>query len=288
MYLNNIEVTNLVIPNGTTEIIRSTFYSCSSITTVTIPASVEFIGTASFARCPNLTDVYYEGTVQEWQSISKGPNWMYEPRGTLHFTDGGDFVYELNEDGISYTVSYLGEVVNGDLVIPSTYNDLPVTNINDYAFYNQTAITNVTIQTGIIQIGEGSFSGCTNLETISIPNSVLTIGAYAFTACKSLVSIAIPDSVTTMGDYAFNNCLSLSSITLSNNLTNISEQAFCGCAFDSIFIPVSVIFIGRYAFYDCSNLTLIGYGGTEEQWHAINKGEKWALNGRDISIVVNP
>ena len=43
----------------------------------------------------------------------------------------------------------------------------------------------------------------------------------------------------------------------------------------SVFIPNSVTSIDAYAFAKCRSLTHIYYGGSEEEWNAIDKSEAW-------------
>ena len=56
-YINGVEITNLVIPNGVTSIGEHAFLRCLGITSVTIPNSVTSIGNSAFYDCYNLTSV---------------------------------------------------------------------------------------------------------------------------------------------------------------------------------------------------------------------------------------
>jgi hypothetical protein len=72
------------------------------------------------------------------------------------------------------------------VVIPSTITGLPVTSLGDYAFWNCTSLTGVTLPNGITNVGEEAFEGCTGLTSVTIPNSVTSIGEYAFAGCSGL------------------------------------------------------------------------------------------------------
>jgi hypothetical protein len=107
----------------------------------------------------------------------------------LGYTDG--LVFTLNNAGTAYSVNgYNGS--STDVVIPATYEGLPVTNIGDAAFSYGT------------------------LMSVTIPDSVTSIGVSAFYGCSSLTSVTIPDSVTNISHYAFHYCSSLTSVTFEN------------------------------------------------------------------------
>jgi hypothetical protein len=57
LYLNGVEIKDLVIPNTITEIRHHAFYECRSLTSVTIPNSVTSIDECAFGGCSGLTSV---------------------------------------------------------------------------------------------------------------------------------------------------------------------------------------------------------------------------------------
>ena len=63
--------------------------------------------------------------------------------------------YELNDDGKGYTVSGKGTCKDTNLIIPSTYNNLPVTSIGDRAFYDCSRLERITIGRGSKLTSEG-------------------------------------------------------------------------------------------------------------------------------------
>ena len=63
-------LTEIVIPSGVTTIGGSAFNSCRSLHTITIPKSVTVIEDYTFEYCNSLVNVYYTGSLQDWNNIS--------------------------------------------------------------------------------------------------------------------------------------------------------------------------------------------------------------------------
>ena len=133
--------------------------------------------------------------------------------------------------------------------------------MNDYSWWNLppwgTEVKTVMIENGVTNIGEYAFFDCSALTNITIPGSVKYIGFYAVYGCRSLLSITIPEGVTALGPSALSNC-GLISVTLPESLTSIGAGAFGSC-FDlkNVSIPNAVTSIGSSAFSYCIALTSI-------------------------------
>ena len=242
--------TVVVIPskiNGTpVTTIGNAAFRDSSVTSVTIPASVTEIGANAFAGCTNLTSVNYEG---DWSNltIQSGNPAVEDAAKDAANEQLFDFEFILNNTAV-VVISYKGTAA--DVTIPSRYKGKPVTVIDPVAFYNNSAVTSVTIPDSVTAIPDYAFGFCSQLTNISIPNSVTFIGFSAFNSCTSLKSITLPSSLSTIQSYAFYNCGNLKTIR----------------------IPVSVTSIGNCAFDVCPSLMTVTYPGSKTQWDAITKG----------------
>lgn len=194
-----------------------------------------------------------------------------------------DLTFELNKDGKSYSVTDCDRTAEGEIVIPDTYNGLPITIIGYDAFLNCEKITSVKIPYGVTYISYGAFYNCLNLISVIFPNSITGIGDSAFYNCDSLVSIDIPDSVETIGYGAFMSCENLASVTLGNGIISIGYYAFENTAYyndennwkngvlyvGNYLLTADISICGRYniidgtkcigdkAFYNCTELTTI-------------------------------
>ena len=57
------------------------------------------------------------------------------------------------------------------------------------------------------KIGNYAFFNCSGLTSITLPSGVTKIGNYAFCNCSGLTSITLPSGVTEIGDCAFVRCI---------------------------------------------------------------------------------
>ncbi len=88
-FQNCESLTGITIPDGVTEIGNFAFSGCVGLTSINIPNSVIIISEATIHRCEKLTDIHYNGTMEQWNIITKAPNWDWDtPTYTVHCTDG--------------------------------------------------------------------------------------------------------------------------------------------------------------------------------------------------------
>ncbi len=166
--------------------------------------------------------------------------------------------YQLNTDNSSYSVLSIGELNETTVVIPATFNNLPVTGIGNGAFANCTALASIVLPDSIEQIGHNAFMDCTSLASVNFGDGVTSIGYSAFENCIALTTITLPNSVTFIRENAFKGCTSLKSITLPSSLHYIPSYAFAGCtSLSEIKLPTYLREIGEYAFKGCTSLVSI-------------------------------
>ena len=134
--------------------------------------------------------------------------------------------YKLNSDNLSYYVVGIGTMTDMSIVIPSTFNDLPVTSIGSSAFYGCSSLTSITIPNSVTSIGSSAFYGCSSLTSITIGNGVTGIEYRAFAGCSSLTSITIGNSVTSIGRDAFEYCSSLINVDYEGSIEDWCNITF--------------------------------------------------------------
>lgn len=178
----------------------------------------------------------------------------------------------------------------GEIVIPETIENLPVTKIGE-AFYGCDKLTSVVIPDTVTSIAFRAFYGCTALEKITLPFIGATFGGtqnphfgYIFGAenhnkNEDYVPQSIKDIVITrtetIGFCAFYECKSIESITLPVTLKTVGQAAFEYCS------ELNAVYI--------SDLTAwCGVDFGLENSNPLYKAENLYLNGELITDLVIP
>lgn len=252
------------------EIEAQAFYN-TSITKLTIPATIEKIGNAAFAHCEQLKEVVFE------EGIS------------IDAIAWGSFAYCKGLKNIS---------------IPDS-----VTTVDGLSFYNCPKLTTVELPDGLERINYRAFYNCTALTDVTFPDNLITIGKEAFFSCTSLERVVLPDGmhdvavegsedvIPAIGTIAFSMCSRLKLAVLGEGITTIESGVFGGCtSLETIYLPATltkikgnVADVYPHAFYATPSLVNVYFAGTEEEWQTVLSGIDDTVYGgvSDNSSVLN-
>lgn len=166
--------------------------------------------------------------------------------------------------------------IGENIVIPSSYQGVPVTAIADNGFNVYSSISSkiksIIIPDTIKKIGSSAFSGFGNLTAVHITDlekwCEISFGEgtsnplyYAhdlYVNGKKPGGDVVLTAGATIPDYTFYNCTDLTSVTIPDGITSIGDYAFSGCTgLTSVEIPDSVTSIGEHAFDGCTGLTTV-------------------------------
>ncbi len=187
LFINNVEVTDCVIPDGVTQIKNFVFYGWYGMNSVTIPNSVTSIGGSAFSGCTGLTRTNYTGTVAQWCNIDFGDN----PIGYSHNL-------------------YINDSEVSNLVIPEG-----VTRVKGNAFSGCTGLSTLTFPSSVTNIDGNAFSGCEGLNSITFQgHQPPTFGESVFANVPTNCIVNVPCG--TQGLY----------IARLTNFYNFIEQTF--------------------------------------------------------------
>lgn len=249
-------LSNINISASVTDIEKYAFTGCSSLKSIVIPDSVTYIGGNAFNHCSNLTSVTFGSGVSSIGSYifneCNSLNSINVSENNADYSSKEGILF--NKDKTELLIYPLGR--EGAYVIPAG-----VTSIADYAFYVCDKLTKVTFPKSLTQIGDYAFSNCYGLTEIDISN-VTEIGRFAFAICSNVSSSKFGKNLKSIDQYAFFECTGMKDITFGNAVTNIGYRAFSRCDI----------------------LSDVYYGGTEENWSAINIASE---NGKLINATIH-
>ena len=126
--------------------------------------------------------------------------------------------------------------------------------IDEFAFWENTALKTVSIPDSVTEIRKAAFGNCRNLLRLTIPAGVTGIAESLCVGCYMLDHITFPSGLKTIGSLAFGSC-GLTEVILPEGLEEIKDNAFLHCEhLEGISIPDSLRIIGEDAFRGCKKL----------------------------------
>ena len=104
----------LRIPNGVTSVGTSAFESCSNLIDVVISNTVVSINQFAFSSCNKLKNVFYQGSKEEWNTISIGEynTLLTDATKTYDFKPFLVEVFDMNSNKIGEEIYFPNETIN--------------------------------------------------------------------------------------------------------------------------------------------------------------------------------
>lgn len=232
---NCATLSDVILPEGLTEIYGGVFNSCKSLKSINLPKNLTILGESAFSDCISLESVDVP------ESVTK--------------------IDDLVFNGCTNMVKV--ELHEG------------LKKIGKSAFKNCKSLTNISLPSTVSSISNAPFRGCESLKSIRVesknknyksePNKREGSDHVLFNKNKSIiiaypassreVQYDIPDSVTVISDWAFCECKKLNRVTIPDSVHEIGEGAFCNCVLlDEVEIPDSVVKIDDCIFRGCTSL----------------------------------
>lgn len=230
---------NVIIPeqvngNIVKEISDNIFKGNLSVTSVTLPASIESIDKRAFAECWNLENMdmsetkitaIKEGTFYGCSALKD----ISLPQDLQAINDNAFNGALLKNITLPDSVKLLGNYAFtwcgfDNITLPEN-----IETIGGSCFYCCKQLKEITLPQNIKIIESETFLGCENLETVNILGDINKISNDTFNGCINLKNINIPSSIKVIGSTAFADCKSLKNLFLSENIEEVAEGAFNGC-----------------------------------------------------------
>lgn len=304
MFEGCIKLTEIDLPESLKFLGKGTFAK-SGLTKVTIPTSVEMLGTAEkvckayastckpedtlnasndvglFWMCKNLEEVtLHTGLTKIGNRVFDGCTSLktisnieqvtligrYAFRGTL--------IEEINLPSITNSAGAdLGYGVFADATKLKTVTMDSLQRVSNYMFQNCTALEAIALpkigtKTTAATYGTYAFQGCTALKEVTLDANLKYIPNYMFDGCTALETITLPEKLTTIGSYAFRNT-GLKTVEIPAPVTKVDTYAFFGSAIESVNIPAKLTTINNVAFGNCQNLTAFTVDEANKTFQAV-------------------
>lgn len=199
-----------------------------------------------------------------------------------------DFTQELTfnptYNGTGYTVSdaALPQDIT-KVVIPSTYNGIPVTELEAAGFRDNPYIESVTIENGPTAMGNHVFRDAYNLSLIELPASLPEIPVHAFNGCNSLGTLIVNRSVVLHGSITLGATQMLSN-TPPNLKIYVPDDSITQyktspnwLAYANRILPKSMIYSDYAVISVAGGYSILQYVGTAE-----NISIPTILNGQSV------
>lgn len=277
--LNDVEITDLVIPDDVTYIGSYAFAPCRNITSLTIGDNVTKIGTCAFQSCTGLTSV----TIGE--HVSRIDNWAFS--GCTSLKSVTCYPRKVPQMG---TQVFNAAVEDCKLYVPSSaaneyakkdpwnkFYEIISLNfpkhqlsyyVDDKLYKSYTLEEGEYITPEPVLVKEGyTFSGWSEIPE-TMPKHDVRVDGYFTLVSKQLVVDGISytlweklktaevKGMTAEGISAFDGRLTIPAIVSLDGadyeVTCIADEAFYGCDnLESISLPESITYIGKLAFQGC-------------------------------------
>ena len=202
---------------------RFALLGCTSLKTVTFPASMTACDANAFDGCSGLESFTVSSDNPSYKAVN----------GLLLTKSGAGLVHGVNGDVVvpDGVVSIMWAAFISLSGLTSVEFPSTVRRITSCAFWNCSGLKSVELPAALKVIESRTFYGCTSLKDVSIGNGVTNIEDRAFVGCTSLSSMTIPNSVMGIGNCAFKDCVSLTSVLLPKRFEgNLDPSVFEGCS----------------------------------------------------------
>lgn len=215
-------LTALALREGVVSVGDGAFANCAELVSVSLPASVERLGTwAEVQEEGSETKKYTFVSMDLFKTTGVSPKLErvdVNENNTHYYSENGMLFGKYEKEGDETTAKevpvrlyFCPFAKTGDVKLPNTLIEIykeafayntGVTSVSfngelasesfdigENALYNATALTTFELPVGLKTIKTGLFKGCSGLKTIVVPNTVSSIAAGAFQGCVSLATV---------------------------------------------------------------------------------------------------
>ena len=235
-YIENEDLTELMIPEGVTHIGERAFSKCKNLKKLVLPESLEYIGPSAFSECENLEEIILPKHIRKLNyrtfANCKRLKKIIIPEGIQEF----DWAVFSGCENLE------------EVVLPES-----TVKIGNQLFLNCNKLKSVTLPAHLKSLPDECFKGCNHLDIILNPE-ITQLGNRIFEDCYQLSTF--PEAVTSFGENCFRNCRTLTHVTLNTQTERLPDGMFDGCIrLNEIhYENDQLLEIGKRCFRNCKSL----------------------------------
>lgn len=255
LWLDNPNITKIVIEEGTEVIEPYAFSGCKSLEYVYLPNSLDDLQNSVFDYCDNIRQFYGPA---KYVSNDGRTTYRYVPYNC------GTNIIDLK---------FISNIAKADLTNYTIDDDIG--GVDPEAFCRAYNLQNLTINSKTIFIDGDTFDECYNLEHIMGPGATPDgrgyVGSGSFGmecslanakllvfAGKGLSEYEVGDYCREIGSGVFAYQQDLKTIKINDNVTKLGNTVFWGCQnLEEVTLPAHLQYIGIHAFMECPNLKAV-------------------------------
>ena len=277
-FAGDVNLTDLTFSKKVKTLRNNLFMNCTSLPLFTVHPAVTSIEDNAFMNCDSLATLSFTDSNDLLNIGRRNENGKFaamfsdSPVQSLYLSRW--LIYNIDEESYApfynrstltdlrfgKTLGDIGKFLFEKCSSIATVNIPGVESIGEKAFYDCTALSGLTLNSGTTSLGEQTFANCTALKNVVLPPTVVSVSDGCFMNDHELVTLDLGNSLEIIGPSAFSGCASLSELNFPKTLYGLGVESFKGCEnLSYVTIPDScrLSSIGARAFQNCTGIEWI-------------------------------
>ena len=295
--LTSVEIPAEAICDGTAYkvvgVAAKAFDAAKSMTTITFPATLEYLANGSFFKTTKLKNITCLATTPPDISASPFASGIYTA-STLTVPEGCFLAYQTDWIRFSNIVEPGSVTVTVDNCKYTTISEKDLTckliagspkYSGDFVVPEKVTINDKEYK--VVELGRYCFDKCADLTSVSLPSTLQIVNIYALRNCTKLTKLELPESVVFANTgFCYGNTL-LEEVKLSPAMTIVQNVAFQKCNhLKRVDLPENCTYINASAFAECSELETVTGGSKITEYASGAFKECFKLKNFALSPVV--
>ena len=277
-FADDVNLTDLIFSKKIKILSEGLFRNCTSLPLFTVHPAVTSIEDNAFMNCSSLATLSFTDSNDQLNIGRRNENGnfaamfsdspiesLYLSRWLAYNIDSESYAPFFNHSALTdlrfgATLGDIGKFLFEGCSSITNVNIPGVESIGERAFYDCTALSGLTFNSGTKSLGEQTFANCTALKNVVLPPTVVSVSDGCFMNDHELVTLNLGDSLEIIGPSAFSGCASLSELNFPKTLYGLGVESFKGCEnLSYVTIPdgCRLSSIGARAFQNCTGIEWI-------------------------------